>query len=152
MTNWLDADQQDAWRAYIRAQIELQGALARDLAGHSALSMPDFEVLVFLTDVPDGSVRITELARQLRWERSRLSHHLKRMTGRGLIAREDCGEDGRGAFAVITDAGRKAIEEAAPTHVSAVRRMVVDALDPDELEQLGAISAKIRAAVERESD
>ncbi len=110
--------------------------------------MPDFEVLVLLTDVEDGRLRVSDLANKLDWERSRLSHHLKRMTRRGLITRADCADDARGSFAVITAEGRQAIENAAPGHVDAVRRLVIDALSAKELGQLAAISAKIQAAVD----
>jgi DNA-binding MarR family transcriptional regulator len=77
------------------------------------------------------------------WERSRLSHQIARMVKRGLVAREECAEDGRGAFVVITPAGRETIEAASPKHVAAVRRLVVDVLDPDELAALGRISDRI---------
>lgn len=110
--------------------------------------MPDFEVLVLLTDAESGQERISDLARALDWERSRLSHHLKRMEKRKLISRADCDDDGRGSFAVITPEGRAAIEQAAPGHVDAVRRWVVDVLSDDELDQLAALAAKIQAAVD----
>ncbi len=148
MTTWLTADQQRAWRTFVFAQRRLDATLARQLLNDSSMSMPDFEVLVLLTDVEDGRLRVSDLANKLDWERSRLSHHLKRMTRRGLITRADCADDARGSFAVITAEGRQAIENAAPGHVDAVRRLVIDALSAKELGQLAAISAKIQAAVD----
>ncbi|HNM97093.1 MAG TPA: MarR family winged helix-turn-helix transcriptional regulator [Marmoricola sp.] len=148
MTNWLNERQQQAWRTFIRADRRLVAALSRQLLAESSLSMPDFEVLVLLTDAESGQERISDLARALDWERSRLSHHLKRMEKRKLISRADCDDDGRGSFAVITPEGRAAIEQAAPGHVDAVRRWVVDVLSDDELDQLAALAAKIQAAVD----
>jgi len=149
VTPWLDDEQQRNWRAFVRLQRDLEVALARDLQATSELSMADFEVLVNLTDVPDGRLRPSELASSMLWDRSRLSHHIKRMEARGLLARQGCPDDGRGAFVEITAAGREAIEAAAPGHVRAVRRMVVDALTPEEFDQLGALAAKLQSGIER---
>jgi DNA-binding MarR family transcriptional regulator len=146
-TPWLDDEQQRIWRAFLRLNRDLDAALARDLQANSELSVADFEVLVNLTDVPEGRLRPSELASSMQWDRSRLSHHIKRMEARGLISREGCPEDGRGAFVGITPAGRAAIEQAAPGHVRAVRRMVVDALSPEEFAQLGALADKLLARI-----
>ena len=85
MTQWLDDRQQRIWRAWLKLNRELPTALGRDLQARSDLSMADFEVLVNLTDVPEGRLRISELASSMNWERSRVSHHLKRMAARGLV-------------------------------------------------------------------
>src|SRR6187200_510942 len=131
-TQWLSHKQEQVWRGWLRLNAELSAALQRELQDDAGLSMPDFEVLVHLTDSPQGRVRITDLAGLLNWERSRVSHHVKRMEGRGLVQRTECLEDGRGAFVAITPPGRAAIEQAAPGHVSAVRRLMFDALSDDE--------------------
>jgi DNA-binding MarR family transcriptional regulator len=109
------------------------------------LSIQDYEVLVHLTDNPDGRVRVTELAGLLQWERSRVSHHIKRMEHRRLVQRAECSEDGRGAFVAITPQGRAAIEEAAPSHVMTVRRLMFDALSEEEKAALAAVIDKLLA-------
>ncbi|WAL69735.1 MarR family transcriptional regulator [Amycolatopsis cynarae] len=124
-------------------QAQLTARLNRQLQADSELSYSDFAVLVALTDVPDGRVRIFELARELQWEKSRLSHHLARMQKRGLVAREECRSDARGAFVVLTSAGSEAIEGAAPKHVETVRRLVFDALTPEQVETLAALSDRV---------
>jgi DNA-binding MarR family transcriptional regulator len=86
---------------------------------------------------------VSELAAVLQWERSRLSHHVKRMERRGLVEREECADDGRGAYVVLTAAGRAALTAAAPDHVRTVRRLVFDALDDDDLCALDRITAKL---------
>ena len=131
---WLNERQQHVWRAWLELNATLSATLQRELQEDAGLSMPDFEVLVHLTDNPDGRVRITDLARLLHWERSRVSHQVKRMEGRGLVLRTECREDGRGAFVEITPAGCSSIEQAAPGHVDTVRRLVFDALSDDELD------------------
>lgn len=148
MTDWLDDRQQRIWRAWLRLNRDLPAALARELQESSDLSMADFEVLVNLTDVPDGRLRISELASSMTWERSRVSHHLKRMEARGLVDRAGCPEDRRGSFVGITPAGRAAIEAAAPGHVDAVRRHVVDALTDEELTTLGELTDKLLARLD----
>ncbi|MBB5790754.1 MarR family winged helix-turn-helix transcriptional regulator [Jiangella mangrovi] len=147
-TRWLDDHEQSAWRAYLRMNTVLNAALARQLQSDSMLSMPDFEVLVHLTDADDARIRVSELARVMRWEKSRLSHHLSRMEKRGLVGREECASDGRGAFIVLTDQGRAAIEAAAPSHVDAVRRYFFDAVTSDDVKSLAAIADRVIARVE----
>ncbi|WP_188192098.1 MarR family winged helix-turn-helix transcriptional regulator [Nonomuraea sp. SYSU D8015] len=140
---WLSPAEQQAWRAFIRVHQQLSATLSRDLQAHSKLSGPDYEILVALTDVPEGRQRFQDLAKSVDWEQSRLSHHIARMCKRGLVGREECAEDGRAAYVVLTPAGREAIEAAAPKHVAAVRRLVIDALTPDELATLERISNRI---------
>jgi DNA-binding MarR family transcriptional regulator len=147
---WLSAEEERSWRAFIRLHQKLPRLLTADLQGHSGLSGADFEVLVALTDVTEGRVRFQDLAEEIDWERSRLSHQVARMIKRGLVAREECAEDGRGAFVVITAQGREVIEAAAPKHVVTVRRLIVDALGPDDLAELGRISGRILEQIDAE--
>src|SRR5687768_10084976 len=116
---WLDEREERAWRALQLMQMQLEAELARQLAADSDLSYPDYLVLVELTDRSDGRMRLFELGRELGWEKSRLSHHIARMTDRGLVKKERCESDRRGSFVVITKRGRKSIEAAAPGHVGA---------------------------------
>src|ERR687889_736361 len=109
MTFWLTEDEQRQWRAYLRMQAQLNAELNRQLQADSELSLADYEVLVQLTDAPDGRLRPYELQRALEWEQSRLSHHLARMQRRGLVERQECPSDARGAFVTLTGAGRSAI-------------------------------------------
>ncbi|MFS8100598.1 MarR family transcriptional regulator [Lentzea alba] len=143
MTRWLEPEQQRAWRAYVRMQGELNAHLSRQMSVDSEISMADFAVLVQLTDTVDGRVRVLELARSLHWEKSRISHHVARMEKRGLVRRENCRDDGRGSFVVLTDQGRSAIEEAAPSHAETVRHLVFDQLSGAEVEALREISEKV---------
>ncbi|MCW6003606.1 MarR family winged helix-turn-helix transcriptional regulator [Micromonospora sp. CPCC 205371] len=117
--------------------------MGRDLQAHAKLSGADFAILVALTDVPRGRQRFQELAKTIDWAQSRLSHQIARMIRRGLVAREECPDDGRGAFVAITPAGRRAIEAAAPHHVATIRRLVIDPLGPDDLTALAQISGRI---------
>ena len=128
-------------------QGRLSSALARQLSAESDLSLQDYVVLVALTDTPDGRVRLFALADGLGWERSRLSHHVARMANRGLVRKERCPSDRRGAFVVVTDRGRQAIEVAAPGHVASVRRLFVDVLGPDELEAIATASERVLEAL-----
>jgi DNA-binding MarR family transcriptional regulator len=144
---WLSERQQRVWRRWLAVNATLPAALHRGLQ-ESGLSLPDFEVLVQLSEASDGRLRATDLADALRWERSRLSHHVKRMEARGLVAREGCPEDRRGAYVAVTPDGRAAIEQAAPPHAATVRRLFFDVLTEAELETLDAITDKVLAALE----
>jgi DNA-binding MarR family transcriptional regulator len=150
--HWLDEREEKAWRALQFMQMRLEGELARQLAAESGLSYSDYVVLVALTDAEDGSKRLFELARDLGWEKSRLSHHLNRMVRRGLVKKKRCDSDRRGAYVVISRRGRREIEAAAPSHVSAVRRLFVDRLSPSQLDAVGEAAEIVLAALPEESD
>ena len=126
-------------------QARLVGELARQLTSESGLSYPDYVVLVALTDRPDGRMRLFELGKFLDWEKSRLSHHLTRMANRGLITKEPCDEDRRGAHIVITAQGRSAIAAAAPGHLASVRRLFIDLLTPAQIDAMAEIADTVRA-------
>lgn len=132
-TRWLDGDEQRAWRAYLEMQALLDLQLARDLSDSSDLSMADYRVLVGLSETPEHVLRVHQLATQMRWSRSRLSHQLSRMETRGLVERRACESDARGSLVVLTARGLSAIERAAPAHVASVRRHFVDLVDVDDL-------------------
>jgi DNA-binding MarR family transcriptional regulator len=148
---WLTAEEQRVWRRWLTLNARLSATLQKELHDDAGLSMPDFEVLVHLTDSPEGRVRVTDLARLLQWERSRVSHHVTRMESRRLVQRVECAEDGRGAFVVITPQGRAAIEQAAPGHVNTVRRLVFDALSPEEVDAFAAIIEKVLARLDNQA-
>jgi DNA-binding MarR family transcriptional regulator len=149
-TRWLDESQQQAWRGYLRMQSQLSARLNRQLQADSDLSLADFDVLVALTDQPEDRLRVSELARALQWEKSRLSHHVGRMERRGLVLRAECADDGRGAFVALTPEGRRAIEAAAPPHVETVRRLVFDELTPGQVATMDAIARQVLARLEAE--
>lgn len=140
---WLSEKEQRLWRYWLRVNALLPATLHRELQADSGLSLPDFDVLVQLTDSLDGRVRVSDLARALHWERSRVSHHVTRMERRGLVKREECVDDGRGAFVVLAADGRAAIERAAPGHVRAVRRLIFDPLTEDETDALAGALDKV---------
>jgi DNA-binding MarR family transcriptional regulator len=136
MDRWLTDDEQRAWRGLIQMTSRLDARLNRELQQSSGLSLADYDVLVLLTEAVDGRLRVFEIAEDLRWEQSRLSHHLARMQRRGLVSREECTTDRRGAFVVLTGAGRSAIEKAAPAHVATVRELIFDGLSKDQVAML----------------
>jgi DNA-binding MarR family transcriptional regulator len=146
-TRWLNEREQSAWRAYLAMNARLAAALHRRLQADPRLSLAEFAVLVSLTDRPDARARAFELAEDLQWERSRLSHQLTRMRRRGTIVREECPQDARGSVIVLTSAGRQAIEAAAPGHVQAVRELVFDQLDADQVDSLRDIAERVLAGL-----
>jgi DNA-binding MarR family transcriptional regulator len=143
MTRWLNAGQQQHWRAYITASTLLDEQLARELQAAHGLTMADYEILVRLSDSPTRRLRMSQLAERSLASRSRLSHQIDRMEKAGLVRREPCEEDRRGANAVLTDHGWKTLVEAAPTHVAGVREHLVDVLTDEEFAALGRACAKV---------
>jgi DNA-binding MarR family transcriptional regulator len=122
-SGWLDGDQQRAWLAYIRVQLRLAYEMNRQLLADSGISLPDYDVLTALSVADGGRMQITVLAAQIGWERSRMSHHVRRMSARGLVTCGLSAADRRVTEVTLTVGGRQALEEAAPGHVELVRRL-----------------------------
>ena len=149
---WLDERQARVWQGYLALQRELQGMLERRLMRDAGLSGADYRLLVPLSESPDGVLRARDLGTMVGWERSRLSHQVRRMEARGLLVREECTEDARGSMVRLTDAGRAAIVAAAPDHVKAVRRYFFDALSEAELATLGNVFERLLAGLREEEN
>jgi len=143
MTRWLTEEEQRAWRGLLRMTAQLNARANRQLQEEYGISLADYEVLVALSEAPEDRLRVFEVADALAWEQSRVSHQLARMQRRGLITREGCATDARGAFAVLTGAGRAAIEQAAPAHVELVRQLVFDDLSPEQVSALTEITTRV---------
>jgi DNA-binding MarR family transcriptional regulator len=143
MSRWLTDDEQRAWRGLLLMTSQLNARMNRQLLQDYGISLADYEVLVVLSEAPAGRLRVFEVADALAWEQSRVSHQLARMQRRGLIVRQDCSSDARGAFAVLTEVGRAAIERAAPAHVETVRQLVFDGLSRDQLTALTEMTAGV---------
>ena len=143
MSRWLTEEEQRAWRGLVRMTSQLNARGNRQLQDEYGISLADYEVLVVLSEAPEGRLRVFEVTDALAWEQSRVSHQLARMQRRGLVAREDCATDARGAFAVLTAAGRAAIERAAPAHVELVRHLVFDGLSHDQVTALTEVTTLV---------
>lgn len=127
----------------MRTLLDLQ--IARDLSRDSGLSETDYDVLSTLSENPGSSWRARDLAAQLLWSTSRLAHHVGRMEQRGLVARQPCPGDARGALISLTQQGRAVLRKAAAPHVGSVRRNLIDLLTPEEVAALDTIAGKVIA-------
>ncbi|NUT42566.1 MAG: MarR family transcriptional regulator [Thermoactinospora sp.] len=132
---WLSAAEQRAWRTHLALHKLLMHRLDRELQEHQ-LSLNDYEILVNLSESQERRMRMSDLADATIQSRSRLSHQISRMEAKGLVTREDCRDDRRGTFAVLTDEGWETIQRVAPDHVTSVREHFVDRLTDDQLESL----------------
>ena len=142
-TRWLTADEQRHWRAFISATELLPDQLQRELTAQHGITNADYEILVRLSEAEGRRLRMSELAERSLSSRSRLSHQVSRMEAAGLVRREDCAEDRRGQWAVMTEQGWAMIQAAAPDHVESVRAHLVDQLTPAEFAALGRACAKV---------
>jgi len=141
---WLNPREMKAWRSYIIASRRLLDALDNDLVDHD-LSMADYEVLAQLSDAPGRRMRMSDLAEQAMISKSRLSHRMKVMEQAGWVRREECKEDKRGSWAIMTDRGWKAIVKAAPDHVESVRNRFLDHLTVKDQEDAAKIFDRLIA-------
>ncbi len=143
-TRWLTEEEQRTWRAFLAAIHLLTDELDRELQRDADMPHTYYEILVALSEAPCRTLRMNQLADRCQSSRSRLSHAVARLEEAGWVRREACATDKRGAMAVLTDKGFAALEAAAPGHVEAVRRAVFDVLTPEQVRQLGEISAAVR--------
>ena len=137
-------EQLRTWREFIETAETLRSELASRLQADSALSPGDYAVLLALSEAPARRKRSSDLAAHIGWERSRLSHHLGRMERRGLIRREECATDTRGAEVVLASVGAAAFRAATVPHLRAVRDLFVDALTPEQLQAVGEVARALR--------
>src|SRR5215469_15496948 len=149
--DWLDPREDRAWRAFMHARHQLNAYLNQHLLQDSGLSEADYEILAVLSEHPTGQMPAQELGALVRWEKSRLSHQVRRMQERGLLVREPNPADGRSAMICLLPAGRRAIEAAAPQHVQNVRRHFIDLFTPAELDTFAALNERVLRHLAEES-
>ncbi|MEV7552945.1 MarR family transcriptional regulator [Amycolatopsis sp. NPDC089917] len=142
---WLTADEDRAWRAFLRITVAVRTGTARDLAG-LGLSEPDYEVLSTLSERPGNTSTLGEQAEKMGWSRSRLSRHAMRMETRGMLRRSPDPEDGRGCLLTLTEHGLAVLEEAAPAHLASVRHHFMDHLTAADLIALEDIARRLGEA------
>src|ERR1051326_1281352 len=137
------------WRSLLDTTAELRRVLGTQLQA-SGLSPGDYQVLLALREAEGQRLRSSELAATIEWERSRLSHHLGRMEQRGLIRREDCATDNRGAEVSLTESGGAACRRASAPHLRAIKKHFVDALTADQLEALADVLQSLQQHLQAE--
>lgn len=138
--HWLNAEEQEAWRAYLRASRQLEVALDRDLQEHG-LSLAEYEIISMLSEAEGRRLRMSALADIVVQSRSRMTHTAKRLEGRGWVQRVPVQDDRRGVELVLTDDGWKALDEASRVHVAGVREHLVSPLAPADFQTLGKAMA-----------
>ena len=143
MTRWLDEDEQRTWRNFLATSELLYGALDRQLQRDAGITHASYIVLAMLSEAPDRSLRMSDLAVKANSSPSRLSHAVARLEARGWVRREPAPKDGRGTVAVLTDAGLDMLVETAPGHVRAVREHLFDQLTPEQVRALGDVCATV---------
>jgi DNA-binding MarR family transcriptional regulator len=144
---WLDDEQLEAWLRFSAVLVTLPAELDSEMQQRAGITQFEYGVMAHLSEVDGRTLRISELAGLARGSLSRLSHLLRRLERQGWIRREADSEDGRYTRAILTDAGYAKVVETAPGQLEVVRRLVIDALTPAQLRQLGAISSRIMGRV-----
>jgi DNA-binding MarR family transcriptional regulator len=147
-TRWLSAGELESWLPVGGLLLRLPAALDAQMQRDSGLSHFEYLVLANLSEAPQRTRRMSALAALANGSLSRLSHVVKRLEGKGWIERRPCPQDGRYTNAVLTEAGWEKVLSSAPGHVAAVRALVLDALSPEDLAQLGEMARRIMARIE----
>lgn len=147
-TDWLTANEMTAWRTYVETYGDLIAAIERDLSAHD-LTLGDYQVLVYLSEAPERSMRMCDLADLLQLSPSGLTRRLDGLVKTGFVTREPSTDDRRVMLATLTPSGFAALEAAAPDHVSSVRRHIFDRLDDDQVDSLASIFLSIKGGLAR---
>lgn len=150
-TRWLTAEEEAAWRAFASLLVHLPWALECQLQRDASLSFIEYHALAMLSESPDHTRRMSELAAVTNASLSRLSHLIKRLEARGFVRREVDPTDGRYTNAVLTKAGYKHLVASAPAHVETVRQLVIDPFTTAELRQLHTAAERILRGVDQQS-
>ncbi|MDR2999253.1 MAG: MarR family winged helix-turn-helix transcriptional regulator [Microbacterium sp.] len=137
-------EQLRVWRDYVETAEALRARLTSRLQSESSLSSGDYQVLLALTEAPRHTLRSSELAALIGWERSRLSHHLGRMEKRRLISRVPCADIVHGVDVTATAQGRELFRSGSVPHLQAIRELFIDALTPEQLAHMDDLSAALR--------
>ena len=148
-TRWLTADEEAAWRAFASVLVRLPWALECQLQRDASLSFIEYHALAMLSETPDHTRRMSDLAAVTNASLSRLSHLIKRLEVRGFVRREADPTDGRYTNAVLTKAGYEHLVASAPAHVETVRRLVIDPFTGAELRQIHTAAERILRGVEQ---
>jgi DNA-binding MarR family transcriptional regulator len=143
---WLDDREQAAWRSVVAFMRALASGMEQQLAAEG-VSGADFQLLVPLSEGPAGGLRARDLGVAVGWDRSRLSHQLRRMQQRGLVSRGSCSDDARGIVVQITPAGRELVERVAPGHVAWVRQSIFEGLTAEQIDTFAALCQQLSERV-----
>lgn len=143
MAEWLDGAEQATWRSFLRMHANLMTAVGERLQADSGMSLPDFEVLAMLSEAPDAELQERDLCFELQWEESRLAHHVRELQERGLLQRDGHVDGGQSPMISLTEAGRAAVDAAAPAHVARVRELFFDVLSPEQVQVMGDAAAAV---------
>lgn len=142
---WLSDDEQATWRAFLAMQRKIRDRLERQLQQDAGVPMTYYIILAMLSEAPDRTLRMTELATIAGTSQSQLSHAASRLEEAGWIERRRCLDDKRGYLAILTDAGFQVLAAAAPSHVESVRSVLFDRLTPQQVRQLRTIADAVNA-------
>jgi len=151
VTPWLSPAELDAWLSLVALTLKVPAALDAQLQRDVGINHFEYGVLAALSEQPDRTLRMSQLAGLANGSQSRLSHAVRRLEERGWVQRSPSHDNRRVIEAHLTDAGWEAIAAAAPAHVREARRLVIDALTPEQVGQLSAIGRAVLAATDPDS-
>lgn len=135
--------ERELWRAFFVMRRQLELTLERRLQADAGISSADFEILVAISEEPSKRLRAGHIGDLIGWEKSRVSHQISRMEQRGLVKREECGDDARGVWVALTEAGNNAVCGATRDRTEALRTYFYDVLTEEEKQTLQAISYRV---------
>lgn len=145
-TRWLDDEEMRIWRAFVEVRGRVAAELDKSLKQNAGMALDDYDVLVLLSGAPEHRMRMTAMSESLVHSQSRLTQRVDRLVKRGWVRREQCSEDRRGTLAVITSEGLAVIEASAPGHVSGVRELLIDLIEPAERSVIADVLERVAAS------
>ena len=149
---WLSDDEMKAWLAFFATAALLDRKLDQQLKDEAGLTHVQYEVLSRLSEAPNRELRMTELAETLFTTQSGTTYQISQLEKAGYVRRRECRGGPRGVWAVLTDAGFEVLKQAAPGHVNAVRRLLIDVLTTDELSAVASGLGRVRDRILAQGD
>lgn len=147
MRKSLGPEQHKAWAYFITRHSKVFSRIERDLEGKSGiLPLHQYDILLALKNADEGKLRLSEIADAIVTSRSALSRSVEKLEKLGLLVKEKVLDDGRGQFAKLTAAGRRALANTWPAYEQAIEEHFGQFLKNDDCRALIAILKNLDAA------
>ncbi len=140
----LTARQHTAWRTFLSAKVRLADRLDHELQTRSNLALTDYEILLALSEAPSHRLRMSDLAREVLVSRSRLTYRIDRLAETSYVAREECEDDRRGLWAILTEVGKNALDSARPGFERDLGQLLFDQMNEQELYVLEQVMSRVK--------
>jgi DNA-binding MarR family transcriptional regulator len=131
------------WRAFLTAYSLITRRLDDELRAETGLALFEYSALLQLAEADGRRLRMSDLAQGIVLSRSGVTRLVDRLEREGLVERCQCTSDGRGAEAVLTDAGLQRLREAATVHLRGIDEYYFEQVSDEDQAVVGRVMAEV---------